>query len=94
MLSILFFVAAAQSAALIPDSPPATTAPSAAAQAAAKPAKPRRKKCAYDDAADTGSHISMGTCRTAQQEEDAAAKGIRDYHAYVTEHRGDAGVPH
>jgi hypothetical protein len=67
MLNILFLAAAAQSAALISDPPPATTQPPAAARPAAKPAKPRRKKCANSDGADTGSHIDMGTCLTDEE---------------------------
>ena len=91
MFVFLVTLAAAQSAALISTPPATATAPTAVTQAPAR--KPRKKKCATGDEPSLGSHIYMDSCMTAQEQEDAAAKGVRDYRAFATESRGDVGAP-
>ena len=89
MLAFMVTLAMAQSAALVSTPPAADVAAAASTQAAAAP--PRKKKCTTNDEPAVGSHIFMDSCHTDKKD---PSQGFRDYHAYVTEFRGDKNVPH
>jgi len=88
MFVFLVTLAAAQSAALV--SAPPVDAAAAAASIQPQAVRPRKKKCTTNDEVAVGSHIFMDSCHTDKTD---PSQGFRDYHAYVTEYRGDKGIP-